>query len=63
MRMRNTNKKYGDGRTIAEQEWWQNTEWPTTLAALISSRDMIHLRLYFPLDKKEKFPATFLILI
>jgi hypothetical protein len=21
------------------REWWQNTEWQTTLAALISSRD------------------------
>jgi hypothetical protein len=27
------------GRTgMTEHEWWQNTEWQTTLAALISSR-------------------------
>ena len=28
---------YGNGGKtgIAEQEWWQNTEWQTTLAALI----------------------------
>jgi hypothetical protein len=28
------------GRTgMTEQDWWQNTEWQTTLAALISSGD------------------------
>jgi hypothetical protein len=30
------------GRTgMTEQEWWQNMEWQTTLAALISSRDCV----------------------
>jgi hypothetical protein len=28
-----------EGTRMAEQEWWHNTEWHTTLAALISSRD------------------------
>jgi hypothetical protein len=31
------------GKTRNEQntEWWQNTEWQTTIAALISSRDFL----------------------
>jgi hypothetical protein len=36
------NEKRRTRNGMAEQEWWQNTEWPTTLAALISSRDIYH---------------------
>jgi hypothetical protein len=43
MRKRNESRtRNGNGGKtgMAEQEWWQNTEWSTTLAALISSRDI-----------------------
>jgi hypothetical protein len=39
MRMRNAEQRMG---MVAEQEW-QNTEWKTTIAALISSKDLIYL--------------------
>jgi hypothetical protein len=41
MGMRNAEQGMGM-EMVAEQEWWQNTEWPTTLAALISSRNFSH---------------------
>jgi hypothetical protein len=38
------------GRTgMTEHEWWQNTEWQTTLAALISSRD-VSMCLHVPIS-------------
>jgi hypothetical protein len=36
---RRTRNENGGRTGMAEQEWWQNTEWLTTLAPLISSRD------------------------
>jgi hypothetical protein len=40
---RRTRNANGGRMGMAEQEWWQNTEWQTTLAALISSRDVQRL--------------------
>jgi hypothetical protein len=37
---RRTRNENGGRTGMAEQEWWQNTEWQTTIATLISSRDI-----------------------
>jgi hypothetical protein len=36
-RTRNENYRTWNGKN---REWWQNTEWQTTITALISSRDL-----------------------
>jgi hypothetical protein len=37
---RRTRNENGGRTGMAEQKWWQNTEWQTTLAVLICSRDI-----------------------
>jgi hypothetical protein len=46
---------------MAEQEWWQNMEWQTTLAALISSRDFTYLTLDYVVVFSKFFPVYYFL--